>query len=360
MRHHAALGGSRDRLRIGLALLLPFRERPAGRQVAVGRVMRAGLVGDDVGHHAAADELGEDLRGIAEETHGDRALLRAGLADHRQRLVEIIGTMVEVARLEPLLDAARLALDGKHAGAGEDAGQRLRATHAAEAASQDPAARQVAAEMLAAGFHEGLVGALHDPLAADVDPGPRGHLAVHHEALAIELVEVLPIRPGRHEVRVGDQHARRVAMRAEDADRLAGLHEQRLVVLEPLQRLDDFVIAVPVARGAADAAIDDELAGLLRNLRVEIVHQHAHRRLGLPGAGGKRQATRAADDAVVAQDRHASSSGRGQRARDSGAVTSAVAAAMSGARWRSSSSVGTRARSKARAASSGAEDSSGR
>ena len=33
-------------------------------------------------------------------------------------------------------------------------------------------------------------------------------------------------------MRVGDEHARRARVRAEDADRLARLHEQRLVVLE--------------------------------------------------------------------------------------------------------------------------------
>ncbi len=93
--------------------------------------------------------------------------------------------------------------------------------------------------MLAADLHEGLVGALHDALAADVDPGAGGHLAVHHQALAIELVEVLPGRPVRHQVRVGDQHARRVGVGAEDADRLARLHQQRLVVLKLAQALED-------------------------------------------------------------------------------------------------------------------------
>ena len=43
---------------------------------------------------------------------------------------------------------------------------------------------------------------------------------------------MLPGRPVRHEVGVGDQHARRVGMGAEHADRLARLDQQRLVVLE--------------------------------------------------------------------------------------------------------------------------------
>ena len=139
--------------------------------------------------------------------------------------------------------------------------------------------------MLAAHFHEGLVGALHDALAADVDPRPRRHLAIHHEALAIELVEMLPGRPMRHEVGIGDQHARRVGMGGEHADRLPRLHKQGLIAFQPLQRRDDLIERVPVARGAADATVDDEFAGPLRDVGIEIVHQHAHRRFGQPRFG---------------------------------------------------------------------------
>ena len=124
----------------------------------------------------------------------------------------------------------RIAFDGEAAGAGHDRGQRLRAAHAAEPAGQDPVALEVAAIVLAAGLDEGLVGALHDALRADIDPRAGRHLAVHHQALLIELVEMVPGRPVRHEVGVGDQHARRIGVGAEHADRLAGLHQQRLVV----------------------------------------------------------------------------------------------------------------------------------
>ncbi len=96
----------------------------------------------------------------------------------------------------------------------------LRAAHAAQTRGQNPAARQIAAIMLAAHLDESLVGALHDALAADIDPGAGRHLAVHHQALAIELVEMLPRGPVRHDVGVGDQHTRRVLVGAEHADRL--------------------------------------------------------------------------------------------------------------------------------------------
>ena len=144
--------------------------------------------------------------------------------------------------------------------------------------------RGVTLEMRARAGAEGLVGALHDALRADVDPRARRHLPVHHEALAVELVEVLPGRPVRHEVRVRDQHARRIHVRAEDADRLARLHQQRLVVLQPLQHGQNGVEGFPVARGLADAAVDDQLVRMLRDLGIEVVLQHPERRLGQPAA----------------------------------------------------------------------------
>ena len=76
-------------------------------------------------------------------------------------------------------------------------------------------------EMLATGLGEGLEGALNDALGADIDPRPGGHLAVHHQAQLIELVEVVPVGPVRHQVRVCAQHAGHVGVGLGDADRLA-------------------------------------------------------------------------------------------------------------------------------------------
>jgi hypothetical protein len=168
-----------------------------------------------------------------------------------------------------------LAFDGQARGAGHHRRQGLGAAHAAEAGGQEPAVGEIAAVVLAAHLHEGLVGALNNPLGADVDPGAGGHLAVHGQALAIELVEVVPGRPVRHQVGVGDQHARRVGVSAKDAHRLAGLHQQGLVVLEPAQGLDDLVVALPVTSGPADAAIDHQLLRPFRHVRMQVVHQHA-------------------------------------------------------------------------------------
>ena len=238
------------------------------------------------GRIAALHQLGEDLGGVADQGDGLGLAGPGPAVDHRQRLVERVGLLVDVAGAQAEVGAGLVAFDGEAGGAGHHRGERLGAAHAAEAGGEDPAALEVAAVVLAAGLDEGLVGALNDALGADVDPGAGGHLAVHGQALLIELVEMVPGRPVRHEVRVGDEDAGRVLVGAEDADRLAGLDEQRLVGLEPLQAVDDEVEVLPGARRAADAAVDDELVRVLGDVGVQVVHQHAHRRLGQPALGG--------------------------------------------------------------------------
>src|SRR5690606_25815711 len=136
---------------------------------------------------------------------------------------------------------------------------------------------------------------------ADVDPRAGRHLAVHHQTLLIQLVEVLPGGPVRHQVGVGDQHARGVGVGGEDADRLAGLHQQGLVVAQGLQRFDDRVVALPVARGPADAAVDHQLRGVLGHFRVQVVLEHAERGLGEPGPAGELGAAGRADGAAAVE-----------------------------------------------------------
>src|SRR5919198_6752622 len=112
-----------------------------------------------------------------------------------------------------------------------------------------------------AGRGERLVRALEDPLCADVDPTSGRHLPEHRQALGLEPPELVPGRPARHEERVGDQDARRATMRAEDADGLAALDEERLLLAELEQRAHDRAQSVMASRRLAGAAVDDELLG---------------------------------------------------------------------------------------------------
>src|ERR1700690_2229118 len=67
---------------------------------------------------------------------------------------------------------------------------------------------------------ERLERALQDALGADVDPRPSGHLAVHRQALALELAEDLPGGPLADQVRIGDQDPGRPFVGPEDGDGL--------------------------------------------------------------------------------------------------------------------------------------------
>ena len=61
---------------------------------------------------------------------------------------------------------------------------------------------------------------------------------------------------------------------------------------------DDRVEGLPaIARGPAGAAVDDEVVGVLGDLRVEVVHEHPERRLLLPAAAAELAAARGADRA---------------------------------------------------------------
>ncbi|MNE48767.1 hypothetical protein D3C80_1432520 [compost metagenome] len=99
----------------------------------------------------------------------------------------------------------------------------------------------------------------------------------------------------RHQVGVGDQYARGVAVGLEHADRLAGLHQQGLVVVQVGQALDDLVVALPVTRRTTDTTVNHQFFRVLGHFRVEVVHQHAQWSFSQPAFGGQLITTRGAD-----------------------------------------------------------------
>ena len=172
--------------------------------------------------------------------------------------------------------------------------KRLRAAHPAAPAGHGQRAAQGAPEPLVRDGRERLVGALQDPLGADVDPRPGGHLPVHRQPEPLQPAELRPGRPVADQVRVRDQHPRRPLVGPQHPDRPAGLHEQRLVVAQRRQGAHQRVERRPVPRRPPGAAVDDEVVRPLGDVRVQVVHEHPQRRLGLPRPGGERGAARRA------------------------------------------------------------------
>ncbi len=250
--------------------------------------MGARLVGDDVDRHTAAEQLGEDLGRVADHADRPGAALGLGLQRDLDRVVEAVGDLVEVAVLDPAVQSGRVDVDDEADALVHRDRQRLGATHPAAATGEGQRAGEGAAEALLGHRGEGLVGALHDALGADVDPRAGRHLAVHRQAEVLEPAELGPGGPVADEVGVGDENARCPLVGLHDTHGAARLHEHRLVGLERGERAHHRVEGPPVARGAAGAAVDHQVVGALGHLGVEVVHQHPHRGLGrpLPGRQG--------------------------------------------------------------------------
>src|SRR5947209_8956032 len=242
------------------------------RDVSSERVVRARLVRDDVRPNLALHEFGMDLRTIPDQADRQRGSARLRVVGHFQTLVELEDDPIAIPVRHPPSNPGLVDLDVEaHTFVHLDR-QRLSASHAAHAAGEDESAFERAAEMLPRARSERLIRPLDDPLGSDVRPSAGRHLTVHREAQLLELVERLPVRPLRDEVRIRDKDPRRVAVRLEDRDRLPALHDEGLVVAEGLERLDDAVECVPVPRRLPRASIDDEIVRLLRVLEVVLEH----------------------------------------------------------------------------------------
>ncbi len=128
-------------------------------------------------------------------------------------------------------------------------------------------------------------------------------------------MKVLPVGPLPYEVRVGNEDARSKVVRGKNGDGFSGLHEQRLLVAKLFKLSDDGVETIPVARGLADATIDDEVGGALGYFRIEVVHQATESGLLLPAFAAQLVATWRANDGRYGNDGH-ECSGKGREKFD--------------------------------------------
>jgi hypothetical protein len=263
----------------------------------VARRTGRGLVGHQVERLAGGRPGGLDLGSVADERDAQCLAAGGGGAGPAERLARVIGEPVDVADVEATARPRLVDLDGDADAFVHRHRQRLGATHPAKAGRQRHGPAEGPAEVLPGDLGKGLVRTLEDALRPDVDPRPRGHLAVHHQAALLEVAEDLPGRPAADEVRIGDEDPRRPRMGAHDPDRLARLHQQRLVVGEGAQFADDRVERLPRTRGAAGPTVDDEVVRVLGHLGIEVVHEHPERGFLLPATACQLAAARRADGA---------------------------------------------------------------
>ncbi len=123
---------------LGLEVL----EGDADREVRE-RVVRAGLVGDDVNRRAADEQLGKYFSGVADDAHRE-CLTRVLCRNHaRHGRIEVGRVFVEVTVLDPAREARLVDIDDQHRSPVHGDGQWLRTAHAAASARQRQSAGQI-------------------------------------------------------------------------------------------------------------------------------------------------------------------------------------------------------------------------
>ena len=136
VRRHRGARALDVALRVALAQLGRVGEREPIGHVAAERVVRARLVGHDVGHDAALEQRAEHLAGGADDADRAPVARAARLLGLAQRRVEIGRDQVEVARLDAALEAVRVDVDDEAHAVEHRDGERLGAAHAAAAGGQ--------------------------------------------------------------------------------------------------------------------------------------------------------------------------------------------------------------------------------
>ena len=132
------------------------------------------------------------------------------------------------------LDAAFVHFGKDAHSAGDLSRFGLGAAHAAQARGDEQLAGQVAfgrdAQELAARIEDGVERAVDDALGADVHPAAGGHLAIVGNAHLLGDLPIVDVVEHAHHQGVGQNNAGRLFFGGEQAHRVAGFNDQRLVV----------------------------------------------------------------------------------------------------------------------------------
>ena len=113
MAHNRLAGAPQVLVRVARAQRVCLFERQADRDVPRQRIVRRGLVGDEIERLAPSGKLRHDLGRVPEEPDRERPALRGGLPHEPERLVERLARPIEIPRLETPLDPRGIDLDAQ-------------------------------------------------------------------------------------------------------------------------------------------------------------------------------------------------------------------------------------------------------
>ena len=172
---------------------------------------------------------------------------------------------------------------------GDDTGDVARlglgAGHAAEAGGDEQLAGEGRVLRIEAppGIEDRDGRAVDDALRADVHVRPGGHLAVLADAEGVHALVVVATAVVRNDHAIGHHHARRTGVRGEQAQRVAAVHDEGLLLGHFAQVAHHEAVLRPVLEDGAIAPVGDEFLGVLGHGRIQVVLDHEHDGGGLRG-----------------------------------------------------------------------------
>ncbi len=264
------------------------------RHVPFERVVRRGLVGEHVGGDAAPTRCSSRSTALA-STAIETARRSSRAASARSTRSRDVGRhLVEVARVEPPPDARRVDLGDQADALVHRHRQRLRAAHAAEAGGDDETAGEACRRSAGARTRRGSRRCPAGCPACRCRSTSRPSSGRTWSGRALRAAGTRRPSP---------TWGRAASWRSAPAARPRGCGRPppACPTARAASRPRPAAAAwrrwrrtPPSCAPPAGAAVDDQLLRVLRHLGIEVVHQHAQRRLLLPAAAGELAAARRA------------------------------------------------------------------
>ena len=207
------------------------------------------------------------------------------LLSHFQDLIQVVGLRTHPALVVTGHDPGQVHLSNDGNGTCDLRSLALGAAHTAQTGGHEQAAGQVPVlgdtQFGAPRTQQGVKGAMHDALGADVHPASGGHLAVVGNPDGCRTVEVFLVIIHADHQAVADNTAGSQLMAVEQAQRMAGHHNQSLLVRHDLQVLLDQTVLHPVLAHLSGLAVGHQFIGVQRHLEVQVVVDHHLERFAL-------------------------------------------------------------------------------
>ena len=161
----------------------------------------------------------------------------------------------------------------------------LSARHAAETTGDEGHTRKISvvveAKVEAGCVKQGNGGAVDNALGADVHVGASRHLTVLCYAKSIHSLVILLARMVWNHHAVGHHHSGCIGMRRKQAQGVARIHDECLVISHLAKVLHDEAILRPILEHCSVSTVGDEFMWKLCNSRVKVVVNHQHDRCRL-------------------------------------------------------------------------------